>query len=239
MKTVILCGGRGTRLREYTAATPKVLVEVGGKPILWHIMKSYAAHGFSDFVLALGYLGHQVEERMHDESEQGWSVTYADTGLDTNTGERLARIRAHVEGAEPFFATYGDGVSDIDLASLRDFHCGHERAATITVVRPELQFGLVEVGDENVVSSFQEKPQLEGWINGGFFVFDQRVFDYLSVGSVLERGPLEGMARDSQLVAYRHEGFWACMDTYKDNERLNAAWAEGDAPWRLWGEDGD
>jgi glucose-1-phosphate cytidylyltransferase len=239
MKTVILCGGRGTRLREFTAAIPKVLVEVGGKPILWHIMKSYAVHGFSDFVLALGYKGQQVEERMRDESDQSWSVTYADTGLDTNTGERLGRLRSHVEGTEPFFATYGDGVSDIDLASLRDFHCGHGRAATITVVRPELQFGLVEVGDENVVSSFQEKPQLDGWINGGFFVFDQRVYDYLSVGSVLERGPLEALARESQLMAYRHEGFWACMDTYKDNERLNAAWAEGDAPWRSWGEDGD
>lgn len=255
-QTVILCGGRGTRLREYTEAIPKVLVEVGGRPILWHIMKLYAHQGFDDFVLALGYLGDRVKEYFLDEqgwrgrdlrlrlgSTRGlelldtgadqWSITFADTGQETNTGGRLRRLRRHLRD-EAFFATYGDGLADIDLGALLDFHRGHGRIATVTVVKPRLNFGLLDIEPDGPVTSFREKPRLDAWINGGFFVFDPRVFDYLDDDSILEREPMERLALEGQLMAYRHEGFWACMDTYKDQSELNAIWAAGEAPWRTW-----
>jgi len=257
MQTVILCGGKGTRLREYTEAVPKVLVEVGGRPILWHIMKGYAESGFRDFVLALGYMGEQVKEHFLDidgwrtrdfrlrlgSSTQPellgrgdeWTVLMADTGLDTNTGGRLKRVEGYLHG-EVFFATYGDGVADIDHRHLLDYHRAHGRIATMTVTRPRLNFGLVELNAESRVVSFREKPAMDAWINGGFFVFDRRIFAYLDTDSILERGPLERLAEEGQLVAYRHDGFWACMDTYKDNVDLNALWAAGEAPWRTWGE---
>jgi glucose-1-phosphate cytidylyltransferase len=232
VETVILCGGKGTRLRELTQAMPKVLVEIGGKPILWHIMKTYAHQGFSDFVLALGHLGDEVRRQFQDTGEK-WSVDAVDTGLDTQTGGRIARLADHVRGGS-FFATYGDGVSDIDLNALLRFHHQHRRVATVTVVRPRLQFGLVEISADGEVRDFTEKPIFEGWINGGFFVFDRRVFDYLDPESILEREPMRRLAADGQLMAYRHEGFWACMDTYKDSIELNNAWASGEAPWNLW-----
>ena len=258
IQTVVLCGGKGTRLREYTEAIPKVLVEVGARPILWHIMKSYAAHGFDEFILALGYLGDRIKDYFIEQEGwrgrdvalrlgsgeppellqnggDGWSITLADTGLDTNTGGRIKRVRRYLRDGV-FFATYGDGVSDLDLRRLLEFHRSHRRVATVTVVRPRLTFGLLEVADDDRVTSFREKPQLDGWINGGFFVFDQRVFDYLEDNSVLEREPMERLAADGQLMAYRHEGFWACMDTYKDQADLNAAWVSGRAPWRTWEE---
>ena len=235
METVILCGGKGTRLRDLTRAMPKVLVEIGGKPILWHIMKTYAHQGFSDFVLALGYLGEQVRRQFQDIDEN-WSVAAVDTGLETQTGGRIARLADHVQGGT-FFATYGDGVSDIDLNSLLQFHNQHGRVATVTVVRPRLQFGLVEIDADNGVRDFTEKPLFDGWINGGFFVFDRRVFDYLDPESTLEREPMRRLAADGQLMAYRHEGFWACMDSYKDSTELNNAWASGEAPWNLWHDD--
>jgi glucose-1-phosphate cytidylyltransferase len=232
VETVILCGGKGTRLRELTQAMPKVLVEIGGKPILWHIMKTYAHQGFSDFVLALGHLGDEVRRQFQDTGER-WSVDAVDTGLDTQTGGRIARLADHVRGGS-FFATYGDGVSDIDLNALLRFHHQHGRVATVTVVRPRLQFGLVEIGAQGEVRDFTEKPMFDGWINGGFFVFDRRVFDYLDPESILEREPMRRLAADGQLMAYRHEGFWACMDTYKDSIELNNVWASGEAPWNLW-----
>ncbi len=255
MQTVILCGGRGTRLREYTEALPKVLVEVGGRPILWHIMRGYAHRGFNDFVLALGYLGDRVKEYFLDYhgwrgrdlwlrlgsqnppevvgQREDWSIIFADTGPETNTGGRLKRIQRYLrEGT--FFATYGDGLSDLDHQHLLEFHRSHGRIATVTVVRPRLTFGIVELDGGHRVARFSEKPQLDSWINGGFFVFDERVFEYLGEDSVLEREPLERLAADGELMAYRHEGFWACMDTYKDNVDLNNAWACGRAPWRTW-----
>lgn len=238
VQVAILCGGRGTRLRELTAAIPKVLVEVGGKPILWHIMKGYAHHGFNDFVLALGYLGESVSKYVSDVNageHDGWAVTAIDTGLETNTGGRVAMLRDVVEG-EVFFATYGDGVSDVDLVKLLDFHKAHGRAATVTVVRPRLTFGLVAL-EADRVQSFVEKPRMDGWINGGFFVFDRRVFDYIDQNSVLETETLPRLAEAGELMAYRHEGFWACMDTYKDNIELNSAWASGEAPWMTWHAD--
>jgi glucose-1-phosphate cytidylyltransferase len=258
VQTVILSGGRGTRLREYTEAIPKGLVEVGGRPILWHIMKGYAHCGFNNFVLALGYLGDRVREyfldydggrerdlRQRPGSRQApemmggggedWSIIFADTGVDTNTGGRLQRVRRYLQEG-PFFATYGDGVADLDYRQLLAFHQAHKRIATVTVVRPRLNFGLVEVDGEHRVTRFREKPQLEGWINGGFFVFDQRVFDYLPDDSVLERDPMERLAADGQLMAYQHQSFWACMDTFKDQVDLNQAWSTGAAPWRTWGD---
>lgn len=259
---MILCGGRGTRLREYTEAIPKVLVEVGGYPILWHIMKGYAACGFDDFVLALGYLADRVKDYFGESFErpaqaagpggkgrpavegarasrrphrpvESWSVATIDTGEETNTGGRIKRLEQAVHG-QTFFATYGDGVSDIDLRSLLSFHRGHGKVATVTVVRPQLTFGLVELEDDDQVRCFTEKPRMDGWINGGFFVFDRRVFEYLEDDSVLEREPMERLANDGQLMAYRHNGFWACMDTYKDNVDLNQSWSAGNAAWRTW-----
>jgi len=255
MQTVILCGGRGTRLREYTEALPKVLVEVGGRPILWHIMRGYSHHGFNDFVLALGYLGDRVKEYFLDHhgwrgrdlylrlgaqappeivaQREDWSIIFADTGLETNTGGRLKRVQRYVR-EKTFFATYGDGLSDLDYRHLLEFHRSHGRIATVTVIRPRLTFGVVQLDGGHRVARFSEKPQLDSWINGGFFVFDERVFDYLGGESVLEREPMERLAADRELMAYRHEGFWACMDTYKDNVDLNNAWASGRAPWRIW-----
>jgi glucose-1-phosphate cytidylyltransferase len=232
---VILCGGRGTRLREYTEVVPKVLVEVGGQPIVWHVMKGYASSGYTDFVLALGYLGDRIKERLLSEVDPEvatWRIDYAETGEDTGTGGRIFAVRDHVEG-EVFFVTYGDGVADIDVRELLAFHRAHGRVATVSVVRPRLQFGLVELDGERV-AGFAEKPLLDSWINGGFFVFDRRIFDYLDAHSTLEREPLARLVDDDQLRAFRHEGFWACMDTYKDTLNLNVAWESGEAPWRTW-----
>jgi glucose-1-phosphate cytidylyltransferase len=255
VQTVILCGGRGTRLREYTEALPKVLVEVGGHPILWHIMKGYAHCGFDDFVLALGYLPDQIKQYFLDYNGwrgrdlrlelgsrrppqvvgngEAWSIIFADTGLETNTGGRLKRVRQYLRPGL-FFATYGDGVSDLDHRHLLDFHRAHGRIATVTVVRPRLTFGVVDLHADGQVARFSEKPQMNSWINGGFFVFDHRVFDYLSDDAPLERDPMQRLAADGELMAYRHEGFWGCMDTYKDNVDLNSVWSSGRAPWRTW-----
>ena len=238
MQTAILCGGRGTRLREYTDAIPKAMVEVGGRPILWHIMKIYSHYGFSDFVLAAGYLGEQISGWLQAERRGGddrWSVDVVDTGADTPTGGRITRLRDHIAG-DQFFATYGDGVADIDLRRLLDFHRHHGRVATVTVVRPRLQFGLLGVADDDRVESFVEKPRVEGWVNGGFFVFDRRIFDYLDANSPLEEEPMSRLAADGELMAFRHDGFWACMDTYKDNVELNSAWESGEAPWLVWND---
>jgi glucose-1-phosphate cytidylyltransferase len=232
---VILCGGRGTRLQEHTQSIPKPLVEIGGEPILWHVMQLYAVQGLRRFVLCTGYKGELIEAFV---AGRGWpagvEVTCVDTGLDTPTGGRIHKVREHVGGGT-FCATYADGVADIDLPALAAFHAEHERAATMTVVRPELQFGVTELDGDGRVVGFREKPRSEEWINGGFFVFEPRVFDYLGDSSTLEREPLEGLAADGELGAFRHTGFWDCMDTYKDAILLNDLWAAGDAPWKVWG----
>lgn len=233
IETVILCGGRGTRLRELTESIPKVLVEVGGRPILWHIMKGYAEHDYRRFVLALGYLADRVAQYFVEGGGDAWDLRCVDTGLDTNTGGRIHRLQDQVHG-DVFFATYGDGVSDVDHASLLDFHRSHGKVATLTAVRPFLNFGLLEVDADARVASFVEKPRLDHRINGGFFVFDRRVFDYLDDNAVLEREPMERLAADGQLMAYNHDGFWKCMDTYKDNVELNMEWESGRAPWKTW-----
>jgi glucose-1-phosphate cytidylyltransferase len=230
---VILCGGRGTRLRERTESVPKALVEIGGRPILWHVIQIYAAQGFERFLLATGYMGEAVEEFATAERwPQGVRVECVDTGLDTPTGGRVAALAERL-GDQRFCATYADGVADVDLDGLLDFHGGHGALATVTVVRPDLQWGVAELaGDE--VTGFVEKPRSEHWINGGFLCFEPGVFDYLAADSVLEREPLSRLAADGQLRAFRHGGFWDCMDTYKDAVVLNDLWAAGQAPWRIW-----
>jgi glucose-1-phosphate cytidylyltransferase len=228
---VILCGGRGTRLRERTESVPKALVEIGGRPILWHVIGIYAAQGFKRFLLATGYLGMAVEEFAASESWPGGVVVEClDTGLDTPTGGRIVQLADRLEG-DTFCATYADGVADIDLGALLDYHHEHGDLATMTVVRPHLQWGVAELGDDGRVEGFAEKPRSEHWINGGFFCFEAGALAYLAPDSVLEREPLARLSADRQLHAHRHEGFWDCMDTYKDAVVLNDLWVGGEAPW--------
>jgi glucose-1-phosphate cytidylyltransferase len=234
---VILCGGRGTRLSERTESIPKALVEIGGRPILWHVIAIYAQQGFRRFLLLTGYKGERIEEWVRRSSwPSGVEVSCLDTGLDTPTGGRIKAAEARL-GDRPFSLTYADGVADIDLSALVEFHRDGGSQATMTVVRPELQFGVADVDDDNGVHGFHEKPRVDSWINGGFFCFESSVLDYLSEDSVLEREPLERLAADGQLRAYRHEGFWDCMDTYKDAVLLNDLWESGEPPWRVWAEE--
>jgi glucose-1-phosphate cytidylyltransferase len=229
---VILCGGRGARLQERTQAIPKPLVEIGGMPIVWHVIQMYVAHGFRRFLLATGYRGELIDRFV---AAQTWSedvsVRCVETGLDTPTGGRIKLLAPRLEGEEVFCATYADGLSDVDLRALLGFHATHGAQATMTVVRPELQFGVTELDADGRVLGFREKPRSEHWINGGFFCFQAGVLGYLREDSVLERAPLQRLAGAGELRAHRHEGFWECMDTYKDAVALNDLWATGDAPW--------
>jgi glucose-1-phosphate cytidylyltransferase len=257
MKTVILCGGQGTRLREETEFRPKPLVEIGGKPILWHIMKSYAHYGFSDFVLCLGYRGNMIKEYFlnyeamnndftislgnksaiafeGEHHEQGFQVTLADTGQQTMTGGRIKRIQKYIDD-DLFMVTYGDGVGDIDIGKLVEFHKDHGKAASITTVRPHSRLGILDTAPNGQVTAFAEKPQLEGWASAGFLVFNRRLFDYLDDDTtVLERDPLERLASEGQLMAYRHAGSFYTMDTYREYLFLNDLWSAGKAPWDVW-----
>jgi glucose-1-phosphate cytidylyltransferase len=229
---VILCGGRGTRLQEHTREIPKPLVEIGGRPIVWHVIQLYATQGFRRFVLATGYRGELIERFV---AAAEWpaevSVECVDTGLQTPTGGRIKLLEGWLAGEETFCATYADGVADIDLDALLAFHDAHAASATMTVVRPHLQFGVTELDGEDRVTGFREKPRSEHWINGGFLCLRQGALDYLDRDSVLEREPLQRLAAAGELRAYRHHGFWECMDTYKDAVALNDLWASGAAPW--------
>ncbi len=257
MKTVILCGGQGTRLREETEYRPKPMVEIGGKPILWHIMKMYANHGFTDFTLCLGYRGNMIKEyflsyeAMNNDftislgkqpqiaynsshAEQAFSITLADTGQDTMTGGRIKRVQKYIDG-DIFLATYGDGLSDVNITDLVAFHRRHGKLATITTVRPYSRFGILRADSDGKVVDFAEKPQMDGWASAGFLVLDRRVFDYLGGDDcVLEREPLERLAAEGQLMAYHHEGFFFAMDTYREFLYLNELWNAGKAPWKSW-----
>ena len=230
----ILCGGRGTRLQEHTHAIPKALVEIGGRPILWHVMRIYAAQGLRRFVLLTGYLGEMIEEFVDSaEWPEEVSVECVDTGLETPTGGRVALAAAKLEGA-PFCLTYADGVADIDLDALLASHRREGRVATMTVVRPYSQWGIAVIDGDERITGFDEKPRLDYWINGGFMCVEPEFLSYLEEASVLEQEPLRRVAAEGQLNAYRHTGFWDCMDTYKDAVVLNDLWASGEAPWAVW-----
>lgn len=257
MKVVVLCGGLGTRLREETEYRPKPMVEIGGRPILWHIMKAFAQHGLREFVLCLGYRGNTIKEYFlnyeamnndctvclgqrqaityHGEHpESGFQVTLADTGVESMTGGRLKRIERYIDG-DDFIMTYGDGLSDVNLEELIAFHRSHGRVATVTAVRPVSRFGILEIGKSGTVDSFSEKPLMDGWINAGHFVLNRKVFEYLDGDAcIFEREPLERLAADGQLAAFRHEGFFYAMDTYREYKYLNDLWSSGQAPWKTW-----
>jgi glucose-1-phosphate cytidylyltransferase len=257
VKVVILAGGLGTRLREETEYRPKPLVEVGGRPLIWHVMKTFAHHGQKEFVICLGYRGNMIKEYfltyeamtndftiglgaqhqityhgLHDE--QDFQVTLADTGIDTMTGGRVKRIQRFVTD-DTFLVTYGDGVADVDVRGLIAFHRAHGRMATVTTVRPISRFGVLDLDAEGRVLRFAEKPTLDGWTSAGFFVFNREVFELLDDDAcVLERGPLEHLARAGELVAYRHDGFFFAVDTYREYKHLNELWAAGEAKWKVW-----
>ena len=255
MKVVILAGGQGTRLAEQTELKPKPMVEIGGQPIMWHILKHYAHHGYKEFAIALGYRGDDIKRyflertslngdmtirlrgsylERHSGDIDDWTVHLMDTGNETNTGGRVKRLE-HLVGEKTFLLTYGDGVSDIDLTALVNFHRKCGRVATVSAVRPPARFGGL-IFDGDLVAQFNEKPQIgEGWINGGYLVFEPGIFRYLSDdGCSLEADALERLAADGQLAAYRHEGFWQCMDTLRDKRQLESLWQRGAAPWKVW-----
>lgn len=232
----ILCGGRGTRLQEKTRSIPKPLVEIGGRPIVWHVIRIYAAYGFRSFKLLTGYKRELIEEFVAAESwPTGVEVDCIDTGLETPTGGRVARAASEL-GEGTFALTYADGVADVDLAAALDFHRAQGRAATVTLVQPHSQWGVALLGGDDLVTGFIEKPRMDKWINGGFFFLEPEALAYVTEDSVLEREPLERLAGDGALAGWRHEGFWDCMDTYKDAVLLNDLWDSGEAPWRIWKE---
>jgi len=255
VKVLLLAGGLGTRLREETEYRPKPMVEIGGHPIIWHIMKNFSHFGLEDFVIAAGYRGEVIKDYFlnfrgrsqdftvslskgdvayhaaeHDDMD--WTVTVADTGKDTMTGGRVKRAARYTEGR--FMVTYGDGLADVNVDQLLAFHESHGRLATVTTTRPSTRFGVLDLGLDGVVERFREKPQADGHVNAGFFVFEPEVLDYLDDECVLEREPLERLAADRQLMAYEHTGFWQPMDTFREFQMLNEMWDAGDAPWRLW-----
>jgi glucose-1-phosphate cytidylyltransferase len=257
MKVVILAGGLGTRLSEETVLKPKPMVEIGGMPILWHIMKIYSSYGFNDFVICLGYKGYIVKEyfanyflhksdvtidlknnavEVHDSQAEPWKITMVDTGNDSMTGGRIRRIRQYVEN-ETFMLTYGDGVGSINIEALLKFHKENGKLCTVTSVQPSGRFGALNILEDNSVHSFMEKPKGDGaWINGGYFVCEPGIFDYITDGdsTVWEQKPMENIANEGQMSAYKHNGFWRPMDTLKDKHDLNEMWDGNNAPWKLW-----
>jgi glucose-1-phosphate cytidylyltransferase len=260
MKAVILAGGLGTRLSEETHLRPKPMVEIGGRPILWHILKIYSAHGINEFIICAGYKGYIIKEyfanyflhmsdvtfdmatnsmEVHEKRSENWKVTIVDTGDETMTGGRLARVRNYLDPSEPFCFTYGDGVADIDIKASIAFHNAHGKLATLTAVQPPGRYGSLAFAadDERIISEFQEKPAGDGaWINGGFFVLQPGAIDYVQGGDPIlwEREPLQNLARDQQLAAYRHGGFWRPMDTLRDKQMLEEMWDAHTAPWKVW-----
>lgn len=254
MEVVILCGGMGTRLKEETEFRPKPMVAIGGRPILWHIMNIFSSYGFNSFILCLGFKGDVIKEyflnyeymncdftidfenkktvTIHNNKDvaNNWKVTLADTGLETETGGRVSRIQKYITG-KSFLMTYGDGLSDINIAKLIQYHKQKNKIATLTGFRPFSRFGSLEIDSNSLVQNFREKPRMEGYVSGGFFVFDKKIFDYLDDHCVLEQEPLMQLAKAQELAMFRHDGFWKSMDTYRDFLDLNRMWKEGDRPW--------
>ena len=257
MKVVILAGGFGTRLSEETGLRPKPMVEIGGKPILWHIMKTYSEYGFNDFVILLGYKGYFIKEyfsnyflhqsnvtfdlssnsmEVHSNSSESWKVTLLDTGINTMTGGRIRKAKDFI-GNNPFMLTYGDGVSDINILELVQFHKSHGKTVTMMSAQPDGRFGALDIGENNQVQEFKEKPKGDGgWVNAGFFVCEPKVFDYITQDDslVFEQSPLKELAKDSEIFTYKHNGFWKPMDSLKDKNDLNTLWNENMAPWKGW-----
>ena len=257
MKVLILAGGFGTRLSEETDLKPKPMVEIGGMPILWHIMKIYSHYGFNDFVILLGYKGYYIKEyfanyflhqsdvtidlktnnmKVHNNNSEPWKVTLLDTGYETMTGGRIKRAQDFI-GSEKFMLTYGDGVADINIKKLVEFHESHGKTMTMTSAQPEGRFGSISIDEKNRVTNFLEKPKGDGgWINAGFFVCEPKVFDYITEGdgTVFEQTPLQNLAKDGELFTYKHKGFWKPMDTLRDKKQLQKLWENGKAPWKIW-----
>lgn len=255
-QVVILCGGAGTRLKEETDYRPKPMVEVGDRPILWHIMKIFSHYGFHDFILCLGHKGYMIKEyfmnymirnndftvhldepgnvQFHGAHDEGhWKITLVDTGLATMTGGRIKRIERFIH-TDPFMVTYGDGVSDVNLLKLLEFHGTQKTIATMTGVQPQSQFGIIQVDEKGKALGFSEKPRIDSWVNGGFFVFRKKIFDYLDENSVLEQAPLRRLTKENKLSVFPHRGFWQCMDTFKDVELLNQLWQTKRSAWKVW-----
>jgi len=257
MKVVILAGGFGTRISEESELKPKPMIEIGGKPILWHIMKLYSYYGYNDFIICCGYKAYVIKEyfhhyymhqaditidlesntvKYHNSAAEPWRVTLVDTGVNTMTGGRIKRVQDYI-GDETFLLTYGDGVSDVNLNNLLSFHKAGKQFVTLTAIQPSGKFGGLEINKDSVITSFKEKPKGDGaWVNGGFFVCEPQVLDYINEGdeTIWERGPLEALARDRKLKAFKHEGFWQPMDTLRDKSELEKLWAAGLAPWKSW-----
>jgi len=257
MKVVLLAGGFGTRLSEETDIRPKPMVEVGGKPILWHIMKTYSEYGFNEFVILLGYKGYFIKEyfsnyflhqsdvtidlmsnkiEVHNSSSEPWRVTLLDTGLHSMTGGRIKRAQEFI-GDEPFMLTYGDGVANIDIKNLVEFHKSHGKSITMTSAQPDGRFGALDIDKDNQVKEFKEKPKGDGsWINAGYFVCEPKVFDYITEGdsTVFEQAPLQNLAKDGEIYTYKHDDFWMPMDTLRDKHKLEELWTDDQAPWKVW-----
>lgn len=259
MKAVILAGGFGTRISEESQFKPKPMIEIGEMPIIWHIMKLYSAYGINEFIICAGYKQHVIKEWfadyflhtsditfdftqddkiiVHNKRAEQWKVTVVDTGLNTMTGGRLKRVRNYI-GNEPFFMTYGDGVADVDINALLNFHNSHGRLATMTAIKPDSRFGVLDLSDNDEVKAFREKSAVDsGYINAGFMVLSPKTLDYIKDDSIMfEREPMERLAAENQLMCYKHNGFWQCMDTLRDKERLEKLWTENNAPWKVWND---
>jgi len=255
MKVVLLCGGKGTRLREETEYKPKPMVEIGGRPILWHIMKNYASHGYNEFILCLGYkqeyirqfflnyefmnndftihLNSKEKTSHHSRHSEDWTVTLVDTGLETPKGGRLKLVEPYVDG-DTFMVTYGDGVANVDIKKLEKYHRAQKKTVTFTGVHPVSRFATVNVDQRGKVSGWKEKRQIEEYVNAGYFVFNREIFNYLKKNEELEEGPMESLTAKGQVAMFRHEGFWQCMDTYRDHQLLEGIWNSGKAPWKTW-----
>ena len=256
MKVLILAGGYGTRISEETAIRPKPMVEIGGKPILWHIMKIYSHYGFNDFIILAGYKGYYIKEyfanyflhqsdvtfdlsnnqmQVHKNTSEPWKVTILDTGIETMTGGRIKRAQEYIDN-QPFMLTYGDGVANINIQALLDFHRKQGKALTLTSIQPEGRFGALDISENQQVKNFMEKPKGDGsWINGGFFVCEPKVLDYIARdNTIFERQPLEKLAKEGEIFTYQHQGFWKCMDTLRDKVELEKMWNNGETPWKLW-----